>query len=345
MMTGDDGVEEPFVGGPARHIPVLLTEVLAALAAKPGEIVVDGTFGAGGYSRAILKAGVDLIAIDRDPSAVVIGRALAAQEAAFTMVEGRFGDLEAIARERVEDGMVDAIVLDIGVSSMQIDEAGRGFSFQKDGPLDMRMGASGPTAADVVNRLKVNDLIRVIGILGEEKQASRVARAIVARREERPFERTLDLAHVVGKVVGRSPKDKIDPATRSFQGLRIFVNDELGELARALVAAERVLKPGGRLVVVTFHSLEDRIVKRFLRDRSVPPASSRHMPDVAPATQTFAARNKAMAASDFEARENPRSRSARLRVGLRTDAAPRTDADDLAFANLPSLAALSEIGD
>ena len=165
---------------------------------------------------------------------------------------------------------------------MQIDAAERGFSFQKDGPLDMRMGASGPTAADVVNRLKAGDLARILGFYGEERQAGRIARAIEARRAERPFARTLDLAETIGKVVGRSPKDKIDPATRSFQALRIFVNDELGELARALVAAERVLKPGGRLVVVTFHSLEDRIVKRFLRERSSPPAGSRHMPDVAP---------------------------------------------------------------
>ena len=345
MMAGDDGVEEPFVGGPARHVPVLLCEVLEALALRPGETVVDGTFGAGGYSRAMLNAGARVVAIDRDPSAVITGRALAAEHDAFTMVEGRFGDLEAVVHDHAEGGMADAVVLDIGVSSMQIDQAERGFSFQKDGPLDMRMGASGPTAADVVNRLKVNDLIRVIGILGEEKQASRVARAVVARREEKPFARTLDLANVIGKVVGRSPKEKIDPSTRSFQGLRIFVNDELGELARALVAAERVLKPGGRLVVVTFHSLEDRIVKRFLRDRSAPPASSRHMPDVAPTSQTFAARNKAVAASDAEAARNPRARSAKLRAGIRTEADARPDAADLAFANLPSLAALSEIGD
>ena len=345
MMAGDDGVEEPFVGGPARHIPVLLAEVLEALSLQPGDTVVDGTFGAGGYSRAMLNAGARLVAIDRDPSAVAAGRALAAGRDALTMVEGRFGELEGIVHEHTEGGMVDAIVLDIGVSSMQIDQAERGFSFQKDGPLDMRMGASGPTAADVVNRLKLNDLIRVIGILGEEKQASRVARAIVARREEKPFARTLDLARVIGKVVGRSPKDKIDPATRSFQGLRIFVNDELGELARALLAAERVLKPGGRLVVVTFHSLEDRIVKRFLRDRSAPRSSSRHMPDVAPSSQTFSARNKAVAASDAEAAQNPRARSAKLRAGVRTGAVPRSSADDLTFANLPSLAALSEIGD
>ena len=345
MMTGDGGVEEPFVGGPAPHVPVLLTEVLEGIALQPGDTVVDGTFGAGGYSRAMLDAGARVVAIDRDPSAVATGRALAAGLDAFTMVEGRFGELEDLVRDHTEGGMVDAIVLDIGVSSMQIDQAERGFSFQKDGPLDMRMGVSGPTAADVVNRLKLNDLIRVIGILGEEKQASRVARAIVTRREERPFERTLDLANVIGKVVGRSPKDKIDPATRAFQGLRIFVNDELGELARVLVAAERVLKPGGRLVVVTFHSLEDRIVKRFLRDRSAPPSSSRHMPDVAPSSQTFSARNKAVAASDAEAAQNPRARSAKLRAGIRTAAAPRPDADDLAFANLPSLAALSEIGD
>lgn len=344
MMTGHGGGEDPTVGGPARHVPVLLDEVLAALAPQPGETIVDGTFGAGGYTRAILDSGASVVAIDRDPSAVATGRRLAeSYDGRMTMVEGRFGDLEAIVQNH--GGAVDGIVLDIGVSSMQIDAAERGFSFQKDGPLDMRMGASGPTAADVVNRLKLGDLARVLGFLGEEKQAGRVARAIEARRAEKPFARTLDLAAVVGRVVGRSPKDRIDPATRSFQGLRIFVNDELGELARALFAAERVLKPGGRLVVVTFHSLEDRIVKRFLRDRSSPPSGSRHLPDIAPATQTFEARNKALAASDAEAARNPRARSAKLRSGVRTSEAPRGEADALAFAALPSLADLPQTGD
>ncbi|MEF2552694.1 16S rRNA (cytosine(1402)-N(4))-methyltransferase RsmH [Aurantimonas sp. A2-1-M11] len=345
MTAGHDGIDGPVVGGPARHIPVLLAEVLDALAPGPGDVIVDGTFGAGGYTRAILAAGANVIAIDRDPAAVATARALAQDhDGRLTPVEGRFGDLHRIVEAEAAGGLVDGIVLDIGVSSMQLDEAERGFSFQKDGPLDMRMSGSGPSAADVVNRLKVGDLLRVIGILGEEKQAGRVARAIEARRAETPFTRTLDLAGVIGKVVGRAPKDKIDPATRSFQGLRIFVNDELGELARALVAAERVLKPGGRLVVVSFHSLEDRIVKRFLRDRSSPPSGSRHLPDVAPATQTFEARNRAIGASDDEAERNPRARSAKLRSGIRTGEPARQDADELGFAGLPSLADLPDTG-
>ncbi|MCB8837865.1 16S rRNA (cytosine(1402)-N(4))-methyltransferase RsmH [Aurantimonas sp. VKM B-3413] len=342
-MAGHGGDEEPTVGGPARHIPVLLSEVVAALEPAPGAIFVDGTFGAGGYSAAVLSEGATVLGIDRDPRAIA-GAAdrVAASGGRLTVVEGRFGDLETIVAEQL-GGSVDGVVLDIGVSSMQIDEAERGFSFQKDGPLDMRMGASGPTAADVVNRMKPGDLARILGFYGEERQAGRIARAIVARREERAFTRTLDLAETIGKVVGRSPKDKIDPATRSFQALRIFVNDELAELARALVAAERVLKPGGRLVVVTFHSLEDRIVKRFLRERSAPPAASRHMPDVTPVPVTFSARNKAVAATPEEAARNPRARSAKLRSGIRTEAAPR--GGDLGFAGLPALADLPESGD
>ncbi|MEX6504769.1 16S rRNA (cytosine(1402)-N(4))-methyltransferase RsmH [Jiella sp. M17.18] len=344
-MAGHGGSEDPAVGGPARHVPVLLSDVVAALAPAAGEVVVDGTFGAGGYTRAILAAGANVLAIDRDPSAIAAAAPLVAEAAGrLTLVEGRFGDLEAIVAAHA-GGAADAVVLDIGVSSMQIDEADRGFSFQKDGPLDMRMGAAGPTAADVVNRIKPGDLTRILGILGEERHAGRIARAIAARREERPFTRTLDLAETVAKVVGRSPKDRIDPATRSFQALRIFVNDELGELARALMAAERVLKPGGRLVVVTFHSLEDRIVKRFLRERSAPPAASRHMPDVAVTPPTFSSRNKAVAASPEEAERNPRARSAKLRTGVRTDAPPRADADALAFAALPTLADLPPSGD
>ncbi|KQT88336.1 16S rRNA (cytosine(1402)-N(4))-methyltransferase RsmH [Aurantimonas sp. Leaf443] len=342
MTMGGGRVEEPAAGGPARHIPVLLAEVLAAIEVTPGDLVVDGTFGAGGYSRALLKAGARVVAIDRDPTAIAGGAMLASDEPRLSLVEGRFGDLDAILEGR---GLAaDAVVLDIGVSSMQIDEAARGFSFQKDGPLDMRMAASGPTAADVVNRLKVGDLARIFAFLGEERHAGRVARAIEARRAERPFETTLDLAQVIGRAVGRSPKDKIDPATRSFQGLRIFVNDELGELARGLLAAERVLKPGGRLVVVTFHSLEDRIVKRFFRDRSGTAAASRHLPDVAVEAPTFEARNRALAASDAEASANPRARSAKLRVGIRTATPPRRSASPLDFADLPALADRPETG-
>jgi len=344
-MAGDGGVGEPTVGGPARHVPVLLSEVVAALSPQAGEVIVDGTFGAGGYSRGLLERDATVVAIDRDPTAIAAGQPLVSSSGGrLDLVEGRFSSLDEIALQRFADG-VDGVVLDIGVSSMQIDEAERGFSFQKDGPLDMRMGASGPTAADVVNRIKPGDLTRILGILGEERHAGRISRAIAARRAERPFTTTLDLAETIAKVVGRSPKDKIDPATRSFQALRIFVNDELGELARALVAAERALKPGGRLVVVTFHSLEDRIVKRFLRDRSSPPSASRHMPDVATLPSTFAAGNKAIAASPEEAERNPRSRSAKLRVGVRTDAPAREGDDLLDFAALPSLAAIPTSGD
>ncbi|TFF19734.1 16S rRNA (cytosine(1402)-N(4))-methyltransferase RsmH [Jiella endophytica] len=343
-MAGDKGTEDPGVGGPVRHVPVLLQEVVGALVPTTGQIVVDGTFGAGGYTRALLAGGAEVLAIDRDPTAIAAGQPLIAAAAGrLTLVEGRFSELDAIAAAHHPAG-VDGVVLDIGVSSMQIDAAERGFSFQKDGPLDMRMGGAGASAADVVNSLKPGDLARVLGFYGEERQAGRIARAIVARREERPFERTLDLAEVIGRVVGRSPKDKIDPATRSFQALRIFVNDELGELARALVAAERILKPGGQLVVVTFHSLEDRIVKRFLKDRSMQPSGSRHLPDAAVRALTFRAANKAVAASAAEAEDNPRARSAKLRLGTRTDAAPRDDADPIAFADLPTLADLPETG-
>ena len=347
-MADDIGTKSPGVGGPVRHVPVLLREVVGALAPATDQIIVDGTFGAGGYTTALLDEGAHVIAIDRDPSAILAGQALVEVAAGrLTLVEGRFSELGDIVTVR-QPGGVDGVVLDIGVSSMQLDIAERGFSFQKDGPLDMRMAGAGPhagaSAADVVNTLKLGDLARIFGFYGEERQAGRVARAIVARRDERPFERTLDLAGVIGKVLGRSPKDKIDPATRSFQGLRIFVNDELGELARALVAAEKVLKPGGRLVVVTFHSLEDRIVKRFFKDRATQPSGSRHLPDAFVRPLTFEASNKAVAASAEEAGINPRARSAKLRIGIRTDAPPRGDADDLAFADLPTLADLPQTG-
>ncbi|KAB0680955.1 16S rRNA (cytosine(1402)-N(4))-methyltransferase RsmH [Aureimonas leprariae] len=327
--------------GSVPHIPVMLAEVLEALRPKIGETVVDGTFGAGSYSRAILSRGANLVAIDRDPDAFAeADRTARAFPDRMTAVNGRFGELADLVADRVPGGLVDGVVLDIGVSSMQLDQAERGFSFAKDGPLDMRMGGHGPTAADVVNRMKPGDLARVFSFLGEERHAGRAARAIEARRGERPFERTLDFAGVVGKAVGRAPGDRIDPATRVFQALRIFVNDELGELARALVGAERVLKPGGRLVVVSFHSLEDRIVKRFLRDRSEAPSASRHMPDVPAKALTFEARNRALAAGEAECAGNPRARSAKLRFGTRTAEPPRDAADPLDFAALPSLAAL-----
>jgi 16S rRNA (cytosine1402-N4)-methyltransferase len=344
MMAGLGGIEAPGEGGPSRHVPVLLDAVVAALEPAPGQWIVDGTFGAGGYSRALLARGAGVVGIDRDPGAIETAEAMARTAGGLLKpVHGRFGDLGTIAQEQL-GGPVDGVVLDIGVSSMQIDEADRGFSFQKDGPLDMRMSRSGPSAADVVNRLKVGDLARVLNFLGEERQAGRIARAIEARRAERPFERTLDLAGLVLKVIGRAPKDRIDPATRTFQALRIFVNDELGELVRALIAAENVLKPGGRLAVVTFHSLEDRLVKRFFRERSEQDSGSRHLPDMAMKPLTFTARNKPVTADDAEIDANPRSRSAKLRVGIRTDAAPREARLAGLFADLPSLADLPDAG-
>ena len=307
MMAGHGATSAG--GGPARHIPVLLDAVLAALEPIQNADIVDGTFGAGGYTRAMLAAGASVVAIDRDPDAIAEGRALEdASGGKLRLVHGTFSELDRLA-----GAPVDAVVLDIGVSSMQLDRAERGFSFRLDGPLDMRMAQSGPTAADVVASLKANELARVFGLLGEERHAGRIGRMIEARRAERPFVTTRDLAEAIETLVGRAPKDKIHPATRVFQALRIFVNDELGQLAEALLAAERALKPGGRLCVVTFHSLEDRIVKRFLADRSAPPAGSRHMPELATAAPTFGKPAKPVAAGEAETVANPRARSARLR--------------------------------
>jgi len=318
----------------------MLGEVMAALQPGAGSVIVDGTFGAGGYTRALLEIGANVIAIDRDPEAIAAGRAMAeAFPGRLTLVEGRFGGLDEIVAGQGRSE-VDGVVLDIGVSSMQIDEAGRGFSFMKDGPLDMRMERSGPSAADVVNRAEPKELTRIIGILGEEKHAGRLARAIAERRARQPFERTLELADLVEATVGRKPGERIHPATRTFQALRIFVNRELEELADALVAAEIVLRAGGRLVVVTFHSLEDRIVKRFLADRSTQPAISRHQPAAAAIAPTFARAGKAAVSPD-EAETNPRARSARLRFATRTAAAPR---GGISFAALPALASPSRFG-
>jgi 16S rRNA (cytosine1402-N4)-methyltransferase len=329
-MSASRGGDEPAAGAPARHVPVLLNEVLAALEAKTGELVVDGTFGAGGYTRAILEAGASVVAIDRDPDAIAAGRAMEqASGGRLTLVEAPFSRLDEHARD------ADGVVLDIGVSSMQLDQAERGFSFRNDGPLDMRMAQEGLSAADVVNRFKAGDLARIFGFLGEERHAGRIARMIEKRRATRPFERTRDLAEAIADHVGRNPKDKIHPATRVFQALRIFVNDELGELAAALFAAERALKPGGRLVVVTFHSLEDRIVKRFIADRSGKAAGSRHMPETLEKAPTFRKLGGAVAPSEAETEANPRARSAKLRAALRTDAAPR--AAEFSIFGLPKL--------
>lgn len=337
MMAGH-GEDLNAGGGPARHIPVLLAEVLDALAPLAGQTIVDGTFGAGGYTKALLAGGATVVAIDRDPDAISAGRELEAQsEGRLRLVHGRFSRLDEYA------DAADAVVLDIGVSSMQLDQAERGFSFRADGPLDMRMAQAGTSAADVVNRFKAGDLARIFGFLGEERHAGRIARMIEKRAAERPFTRTRDLAESIEALVGRNPKDKIHPATRVFQALRIFVNDELGELARALFAAERALRPGGRLAVVTFHSLEDRIVKRFFADRSGGGGGSRHMPEIAIQPATFEKTGKAVPASDEEAARNPRARSAKLRSGLRTGAAART-ADQSIFG-LPKLPDVQSSGE
>lgn len=333
LGTGKAGAE----GGPARHIPVLLEEVAAAVAAKPGETVIDGTFGAGGYTSRILADGATVIGIDRDPDAIAAGQALVQTSAGrLSLWHGAFADMEMAAGGR----SIDAVMLDIGVSSMQIDEGTRGFSFLRDGPLDMRMAQSGTSAADVVNRAKVSDLIRIIGILGEEKQASRIAKMIERERVAQPFETTLQLARAIEKLIPRRHDDRIHPATRTFQGLRIYVNDELGQLTEALLAAERVLQPGGRLVVVSFHSLEDRIVKKFIADRSDPGHGSRHLPQVAEMKPTFTLQFKgAMEAGEAELAANPRARSAKLRAGIRTDAKARSDAGFAALPNLPPVSA------
>lgn len=311
---------------PAPHLPVLLAEVLHYLAPRDGEVFVDGTFGAGGYSRAILEAAeCTVFGIDRDPTVKPHADRLAADfPGRFKLLAGCFGDMEALlAAEGVS--RVDGVVLDIGVSSMQLDEAVRGFSFQADGPLDMRMGAEGPTAAELVNKLEAEELADIIYKYGEERHSRRIARAIVAMRAKRPFVRTRELAEVVERAIpgGAAKKGGIHPATRTFQALRIMVNDELGELERGLAAAERLLGAEGRLVVVTFHSLEDRIVKNFLRVRAGETGgASRHLPEQKPVrAPSFSLLNrKAVQASAEEAAINPRARSAKLRAARRTAA-------------------------
>lgn len=308
----------------AAHLPVMLSEVLARLAPAAGETHLDGTFGAGGYSRAILEAAdCALYAIDRDPEARPRATALTDRFAGrFTLLTGRFGDMERLLAEVGVDRL-DGVVLDLGVSSPQIDDAARGFSFRFDGPLDMRMSRDGPTAADVVNGWAEADLARIIRDYGEERFARRIAKAIVAARADGPIETTKRLADIVRAVTPKA-KDGIDPATRTFQALRIEVNDELGELDRALAAAERLLAPGGRLVVVSFHSLEDRRVKTFLKARSGRAGGgSRHLPEhpdraIAPSFRLSV--GGAEKPSADETARNPRARSARLRHAVRTDA-------------------------
>jgi len=347
-----------------KHIPVMLAEVMAALtkpaakqakgrraavemAAQAGgeqteaailplaeQKILDGTFGNGGYSRAFLAAGAQVLGLDRDPDAVKTGKKLAEAEPRFTMRQCTFSALDEAA-EAAGFAPLDAVVLDIGVSSMQIDEAARGFSFRKDGPLDMRMAQSGMSAADAVNRLKPEDLARIFRFYGEERWAGRIARMIAARREEKPFTATLDLANAI-EAMGLHRHEKIHAATRVFQALRIYVNNELGELAQAMAAAERALRPGGRLIVVSFHSLEDRLVKQFFAARAGGRPASRHLPDVELAAPSFIPLVKgAQAASSAEAAVNPRARSAKLRAGLRTDAASYRE--DAAIFGLPVL--------
>lgn len=332
-------VSGPAVQAGMRHVPVLAREAVAALALTPDAICVDGTFGAGGYTSAMLDAaaGVRVIAIDRDPSAIAAGQALVTESGGrLTLMEGRFSELDELA---VQAGVsaLDAVVLDIGVSSMQIDEAQRGFSFRFDGPLDMRMGMAGSSAADLVNEADEAVLADVIYHYGEERRARAVARAIVAARTEAPITTTRQLVDLVSGVV-HLPPGSVHPATRTFQALRIAVNDELGEIARALHAAERALRAGGRLAVVTFHSLEDRIVKLFLANRSGRGAGgSRHLPAQAVQAQTFRLVGpQPVVPSDAECATNPRARSAKLRVAERTEIpAQSPDLDVMALAALP----------
>lgn len=303
------------------HVPVLLAEVLAALEPLAGARIVDGTFGAGGYSRALLAAGASVIAIDRDPNVLPHAAALSAEYPdRFRFVAGQFSQLDALAA-----GPVDGVVLDIGVSSMQLDEAERGFSFMRDGPLDMRMSSEGRSAADLVNGLDERDLADLLFAFGEERKSRRIAQFIVAARADHPIATTLELARLIERAIGRKPGDA-HPATRSFQALRIAVNAEFDELVEGLYAAERLLGEGGRLAVVTFHSLEDRIVKRFLSPEKAGAPQSRHLPQAARVTSPWRVVAKSVKAGAAELHANPRSRSATLRAAVRGSEAARETA-------------------
>jgi 16S rRNA (cytosine1402-N4)-methyltransferase len=339
MMAGGGG--SAVAGGPAPHIPVLGRQAVDFLNVRKGGVYIDGTFGAGGYARAILAAAdCKVIGIDRDQSALALGADLVEQAGGrLTLVEDRFSNLDTVARETGNEH-VDGIVLDLGVSSMQLDSAERGFSFRLDGPLDMRMSGEGASAADVVKAASERDLAGIIFTLGEERHSRAVARAIVNARAIAPIATTHELAQVVATIV-RPRVGDIHPATRTFQALRIFVNDELGELAEALQAAERCLKAGGRLVVVSFHSLEDRIVKTFLADRAETRGGSRHAPETrrpAPAFQVLTKRP--LTADADEVAGNPRARSAKLRAAERTAAAARRGVPAGLLPHLPSLSAV-----
>ncbi len=323
------------VGG---HVPVLLGPVMEALAPVAGGAFLDGTFGAGGYSRALLEAGAArVVAIDRDPTALAEGRALAeAAGGRLALVEAEFAGLAEVA-EAEGAAPLDGVVLDIGVSSMQLDRAERGFSFLRDGPLDMRMGDEGPTAADLVAEASEETLADIVYIYGEDRAARRIARAIVRAREAAPILRTGQLAEVVAGALPPSRPGQPHPATRTFQALRIAVNDELGQLAAALTGAERALGPGGRLAVVTFHSLEDRIVKRYLQAASGRgPGRSRHLPEIEVPEPRYRRPPPPRAPDDAEIAANPRARSAKLRSAVRTEApAVALAPGDLGLPELP----------
>ncbi len=312
------------LGQNAPHVPVLLEEVIAALNPQPGDVIVDATFGAGGYTRALLDCGATVHAFDRDPDAISQGRGWSEARSSpprLVLHPRRFSEMVS-AMEEVGVAQVDGVVMDIGVSSMQLDQAGRGFAFSADGPLDMRMSQAGESAADFLNSADADTIADVLYEYGEERQSRRVARAIVAAR---PLETTGDLARIVRKALGYKPHDKKDPATRSFQAVRIHVNDELGELRSGLSAAERLLRAGGKLAVVSFHSLEDRMVKRFLREASgAGRAVSRHLPGEIPGDPpVFEKLSKAIRPSEAEIERNPRARSSTLRSAIRTTADAR----------------------
>lgn len=337
------GTRQGVAGGPARHIPVLARAAVEFLAIREHGFYIDATFGAGGYTRAILEAEgqASVLALDRDRDAIALGADLVdAAGGRLTLVQSEFSALEAVAGGPAR---ADGVVFDLGVSSLQLDSAERGFSFRHDGPLDMRMGDGPLTAADIVAQASERDLAYLIRTLGEERHARAVARAIVRARAAAPIRTTSALAEIVAGVVWSRPGD-IHPATRTFQALRMAVNDELGELADGLVAAERVLKPGGRLVVVAFHSLEDRMVKTFLVARSGTGGVSRHRPDApgVPASFRVLTKRPVTPLAD-EIAANPRARSAKLRAAERTDAAARPD-DRPAVPQLPALTAARRRG-
>ena len=322
------------------HVPVMLKEAMEALEPRRGGLYVDGTFGAGGYARALLDRGARVIALDRDPSAIRAGEALKASSGGrLELVEARFGELDVVAKGLGVE-TVDGLVLDVGVSSMQLDEAARGFSLRFDAPLDMRMGSGGRSAADILRDEDEATIADILFHFGEERASRRIARAIVADREAKPFTSTLELAGLIARVAPARRGELTHPATRAFQALRIAVNDELGELVRGLCAAELLLEVGGRLVVVTFHSLEDRIVKQFFAGRSGRGrAASRRLPgEPAEAEPTFEVpRGQPIEPSEAEAHANPRSRSAKLRFGVRLSAPPRgRDKGIEALARLPA---------